>query len=312
MAAAHWQERDWHGHDAVGLDDGLLEVVIVPEPGGRIVSLRHSASGHEWLIRGQPNHAPSYGDRYVSPGMGGWDEMVPTIDACAYPVPGVAHGRPIPDHGEAWSRAWTVNTDEGSVTMATSGVALPYTLTRTVRSVRPGVLEFRYRMESRSLDPVAFLWAAHPLFARGPGTALVLPDDVTSVDLVGGSRTGTTWAISDAALLASTEADPSVPCAIKFYVPVGTPVSWASLEERDLGVSLRLDWDKDLTPYLGVWIDRRQYTSSGAIAIEPTNGYFDDLGRAWLARRCATVSEQAAVEWWLTVTLGGIRAQDGA
>ncbi|MFN8518687.1 MAG: hypothetical protein U0667_04680 [Chloroflexota bacterium] len=149
---------------------------------------------------------------------------------------------------------------------------------------------------------MAYLWAAHPLFTRSTTTDLVLPDAIGSLDIVGGLAAGTSVAVDDPIVSVASDADLGR-SAIKLYVPPDTPCSWAALEEPQVGIALRLDWDSTMIRYLGIWIDRGRYTPSGAVAIEPTNGYHDDLARAWQAGRVAHVDRSAAAEWWLAVTM---------
>ena len=59
----------------------------------------------------------AYGATFVEQDMAGWDEMFPTILACAYPGPGPHHGAALPDHGEAWSLPWEVTQTAGEALM---------------------------------------------------------------------------------------------------------------------------------------------------------------------------------------------------
>lgn len=73
--------------------------VVVPEMGAKLVSLADKRSGLEWLAgpADRPFRPVPYGADFVQQDMSGWDEMFPTIVACAYPAPGENHGsRPCP------------------------------------------------------------------------------------------------------------------------------------------------------------------------------------------------------------------------
>lgn len=78
---------------------------MVPELGGRIISLRSLKTGREWCWH-QPRPdwlwANDAGDPFSAGPQAGIDECVPSVAACQI------KGRRIPDHGEVWYRtgAW--------------------------------------------------------------------------------------------------------------------------------------------------------------------------------------------------------------
>ncbi|WP_399893516.1 hypothetical protein ACGH7X_35550 [Streptomyces sp. BBFR51] len=130
-----------------------LHVATDPAHGGRWTSLK--AGGREWLWH---RHAP--GRATVSPGdafvdAGGLEECVPTV-------------RGTPDHGAAWSRAWTTGED-GSRTVRCDRFALA----RTIRTTPTGA-EADYVLTA---DPgFRFVWAAHALLDLTEAAVLRAPD----------------------------------------------------------------------------------------------------------------------------------------
>jgi hypothetical protein len=64
---------------------------------------------------------------------------------------------------------------------------------------------------------------------------------------------------------------------------------------------LTFRWDPESLPYLGLWFDKRVRDAEARIAIEPTNGYYDDAARAAKAGTVAIVSPDAPLHWWLEV-----------
>ena len=83
-----------------------VEVVVVPELGGRIVRIGNIKTGREWLWHppGKLNlFRNNLGDDFSRSPLAGLDECLPTIEPCQW------RGRQIPDHGEVWSAAWSVN-----------------------------------------------------------------------------------------------------------------------------------------------------------------------------------------------------------
>ncbi len=107
--------------------------------------------------------------------MSGWDEMFPTISACAYPGPGRTWVT-LPDHGEVWALPWRlVEAESGRLTLAVEGQALPYRLTRTLAFTAPDTLALHYQLVNLGAMPLPYIWAAHPQFACGAGGRNHLP-----------------------------------------------------------------------------------------------------------------------------------------
>ena len=119
-----------------------LTVQIDAEHGGRWTSLR--GGGREWLWhRDEPRRAHVIpGDAFAD--AGGLEECVPTV-------------RGIPDHGDAWSRAWTVAHDAQFAHV----VRCPhFELTRSI-DARTGAVVAQYRLTAE--PGFRFVWAGHAL-----------------------------------------------------------------------------------------------------------------------------------------------------
>ena len=119
-----------------------LTVQIDAEHGGRWTSLR--GGGREWLWhRDEPRRAHVIpGDAFAD--AGGLEECVPTV-------------RGTPDHGDAWSRAWTVanNAQFDQV------VRCPhFELARSI-DARTGTVVAEYRLTAE--PGFRFVWAGHAL-----------------------------------------------------------------------------------------------------------------------------------------------------
>jgi galactose mutarotase-like enzyme len=282
----------WRGLDVVRLSADDATLVIVPSRGGKLASLEFS--GSEWLLQPAPvPPPPAAGSPFVDAGLWGWDEMLPTIDPCTIAVDGAQ--RSLPDHGEVWTEAWTVDGDA----LACSGRALPYRVERTAAVSGPSAFSLSYRLTTSSADPVPVLWAAHPQFRARPGCQAVLPEEVTSVLDVHApdGPVGRAW--SPEALWELAEGG-----SAKLYVPPEVRVGWAGLIQADRRW-LRLRWDADVVPYLGIWLDRSSLAREPVIALEPATGFYDSLARAVDAGRTAWVSADAPLTWRLDVDVGG-------
>jgi len=275
----------WHGEDAYVASGGGLSAIVVPERGGKIVSLSDE-SGYEWLV-GPPDPLPppaSPGDVFRRAEMCGWDECLPTINACALDD-ATLYG----DHGNAWSLPWRVIGDAMHVYMEELGLSL----TRSI-SATPAGLRLTYDLSAERVLPI--LWAAHPQVRAPRGSRIELPPAVREViDVMDEPARRAKWD----ATLASVDSVPEGGCR-KVYVSSSTRSGAASLVTPSSG-TLTFRWDPESLPYLGLWFDKRVRDAEARIAIEPTNGYYDDAARAAKAGTVAIVSPDAPLHWWLEV-----------
>jgi hypothetical protein len=164
------------GMRAVRLRSADLEIELIPELGGKMVSLRDLSSGRQWLWR-DPHRAfrPAiYGDDFASYDLSGFDECFPTIGGCYYPDPPFS-GIFVPDHGEVWSLPWELELTSIGARLQTRGVRFPYVFDKQINLVDGARIRISYQVTNPSSAPFKYFWSAHPLFAVEPGMHVVLP-----------------------------------------------------------------------------------------------------------------------------------------
>lgn len=313
------ESTSWHELPAWALDSDAARVVMVPVMGAKIVSLRDKRGGLEWIVGpvpGRPVKPATYAAPFTKQDMAGWDEMFPTIIACPYPGPGPLSGAPLPDHGEAWSLPWAVaKTANGELALTLRGRALPYRLTRAASFVAPDVLTLRYTLENLGDAPMPYIWAAHPQFLAGRDCQIILPPEVTEVINTipaawgwgpPGTRLG--WpeatAIGGRRVRLDEVGPPSLGKARKFFATLEVRPSWAAVVRRESGHWLRLEWNPDEVPYLGLWVDEGAVNCEAVVVPEPTTGWYDDLALACRKQQVKVVPGGGFHEWTLTVRLG--------
>jgi hypothetical protein len=87
----------------------------------------------------------------------------------------------------------------------------------------------------------------------------------------------------------------------KFYLLPDQPVRWGALVNRRLGSRLQLEWSAKQLPYLGIWVDEGMYNSAPTAALEPTNGFYDGLTRAYENGQAAQLAPGQPQTWTLTL-----------
>lgn len=163
------------GFAAQVMGNDEVELVVVPELGAKIISLKNLRTRREWLWHpaGQlklfRNHPR---DDFSASPLAGIDECLPTISPCAW------RGRDWPDHGEVWNQPWQVDEDSWQNGILTTSIKLktaPLLFKRTIE-LRGNEVKFKYQLTNLSDAGEQFIWAMHPLLRLQNGDALKLPD----------------------------------------------------------------------------------------------------------------------------------------
>ena len=67
---------------------------------------------------------------------------------------------------------------------------------------------------------------------------------------------------------------------------------------------LRLQWDAQLVPYLGLWVDEGALNPESVAALEPMTGFYDSLSLAYDRKLIAMIEPGDTHEWTLNVRVG--------
>src|SRR5260370_17555717 len=123
----------------ITLDNGVIRLALLPEIGGKIISLVRLNSGREYLISLEGTRrsflAPARGGILVDYNNVGFDDCIPTITACQYPGDGY-RGRELPDHGDVWSLPSQYHVTFEELWLSVEGRSLPFALRKWLRLER--------------------------------------------------------------------------------------------------------------------------------------------------------------------------------
>lgn len=311
-------QTTWHGLAAWSLENEYLRSVAVPVLGAKLVSLVDKRSHLEWLVGpgSRPVRKVPYGAVFTDQDLSGWDEMFPTIVACGYPASGEWFGAPLPDHGEVWSLPWAVEPASADrLRLSVEGKALPYRLTRTLVYSAPTNLQMHYELKNLGREKMPYIWAAHPQFECGEQAEILFPPEVKKVCNTipaswgwGAPETRFDWPqainLQGKPVRIDRTGLPALKQACKFFVLPETRVRWAGLVRKPAGDWLRMDWDPDKVPYLGLWVDEGALSHTTVAAPEPTTGFYDSLAVAWDKKEITVLEPGATQTWTLTVQIG--------
>jgi hypothetical protein len=278
LAGPFTTRRD--GFAAFGLRTEALELVVVPELGANICSLRSARSGREWLWR--PSGAlfkNRWGDPFERGPLTGAVECVPTIAACT------VLGRKLPDHGEAWTARWEIDESAFRDGCIRTFVRLPVSglhLSRSIRLDGP-MAHFDYRIDNPAREAMPYLWAFHPLISVESGDRLELPPSIcrvhvaTSQGYPGLAATGTWgWPAPRPGVRLDRVGDGPPGSFVKLFAGfVGLSEGWSALcrgAER-----LEFRFDPGEIPHLGLWLTHGGWHGCTHLAIEPASDMTDSL-----------------------------------
>lgn len=297
MAAANQFEGNLAGtEENVLISAGDCTLTLLPALGGKIASLR--IGQHELLQAPlQPLGPRTRTMAFSDSDAGGWDECLPSVAACTLQT--AAGPAAIPDHGDLWRIPWQLlDASQDSATLRVTCFSLPLQLTRSMilsESPTGWRLQFLYSLTSLGAYPLPWSWSAHPLLAVDPGDRIALPHEIRTLrlegsrcDCLGASGDTVRWPIAssknkreiDLSLVPAHDAGTGDKL---FAGPFQSPEhSWCSLERARLGLRLTLRFEREFTPYLGLWLCYNGWPEGSAkkqycVAPEPTTAPVDSL-----------------------------------
>lgn len=303
-----------HGNEQMRLrmKTNTLELVALPELGGKIASLRHA--GVELLqapLRPYATRTQTMG--FDQSDASGFDECLPSVAACELP-----DGTPIPDHGELWRLQCDAEQPEANELRLTATCSvLPLRMTRRL-TLNDNTLRVDYRLENIGNNDLPYLWSAHPLFAVDEGDVVQLPASVTRVRLEGSAqqRLGSkgsehSWPLAE--LPSGGKADlsragkPGDGIGDKLSAPAPRE-GWAAIDRRQHGLRVRVEFDPQRTPYLGLWLcyggwPEGQLARQQCVALEPCTAPCDSLAEAMEKGWARQLSPGQSDSWWMTISV---------
>jgi hypothetical protein len=278
--------RKEQGFEVYTLNNGEIEISIVPELGAKIISLKNLRTGREWLW-----HPPDglrlfrnrNGDDFSESPLVGIDECLPTIAPCRW------QGRELPDHGELWNAPWSIDAaalEEGILKTRVKLLISPFELERTIE-LHESEIRINYQLNNYSNAQEHFLWALHPLLRLEAGDQLELPASTRAL------LNGETWA--DAIVTAVPEKN----SAKAFAMPVSE--GFAAIKNSKTGDYLEFEWNPAENNTLGLWLTRGGWHGHHHFALEPMNAGSDSLLLATEKKHCGVIPGLGSANWQLRI-----------
>lgn len=266
-------------------------VECLPEDGGRISRLVYK--GQSLLTAAPRDFVPveGFGDYEARP-VYGYDDCFPTVDACAVP------GHPAitaPDHGELCWLPWRVEVARNTVTCSVASRALPVTFRRSLVFAPNGV-EWRFEVENLSTQPQLFLHVMHALMPPSQIVSVELPAFATLFDEgAGAGKPG------DDARRVASELVATPRGTARMFLLRGVRSGRVGLRLKS-GLSLQVDFPRDLFGTLGIWWNNMGYPAvrgreRAECAFEPIPGSSSSLERSAQDGRTLVASARSTLSW---------------
>ena len=288
------------GDSAVRLSSASLDVLVLPDAGCDIVSVRDLRTGIDVMFRtpwaGQAAEGAAWGSesRWLAAYPGGWQVLCPNAGE-ERTVAGAVQGF----HGEAALTAWQVlDRTEVSMTCRVSLFTAPLELTRTIEVAGP-VVRVTESVHNTSPDPCPVVWMHHPGFGEplvGPSARMYLPGGVVVGDAVAPGtllapdsrhRWPHAEAVDGRALDLSDLTDLGDPREV-FGCVVDAPEGWFALTNPEHQLGVAMCWDRDVFPFTWLWQEVHAtpafpwFRRVHVVGVEPSNvmpGHGVDAGR---------------------------------
>ncbi len=298
------------------LENKYLRLVMLPDLGGKVVSLQDLSTGYEWLVEARPEdlRVPVPDDAWSAYPTCGWDECFPNIASGEYPCT-PWKGLLLPDHGEVWSQPWSWESHSGQLVSKVNGRRYPYQFERAMR-LEEKKLVVDYRVMNRGMAPMQSLWSMHPLFKIEEDSLVRLPSlskfRVDSCNDSAIAHNGEILAWPELAKISGSKAGPDFikvmprdrKLAIKLYSL--TKSSWVSLHNKSNWLSLR--FNPEQVPYLGLWLNYGGWPdeegSQYHIGLEPCLASADDLSIVYNTGTGVTIQPLTQLQWQVEISCG--------
>lgn len=303
---------------AVTMDGSRFSLTVVPELGGKIISLVSKKTKREFLSRTNIAYRPrTYGDAFEDYERDGADECFPTVGPCPYPAFPWDAVR-VPDHGEVWTLPWEYQVKQGRVHMRVHGVRFPYVFERQIsfemlaRRAHP-YIRLSYRVVNESPYDMPFLYAFHPLFKGETRTKILIPEGTNVVaysstgDRLGPPQTLHDWpTVTDLTLNKSYNRNALRSSrnkeAEKLFTTRMEQGRCALLYPNGEFIGFLFPARK--LPYLGLWVNEGGWNNLHHVGLEPSTSQVDRLDIAEGVKRCGVVPGKGEFEWDISIIMG--------
>ena len=283
--------------NSIILESDHIKLSILPDVGFKIASIIYKPKQKEFLF--QPTLGkydfPSYGDDFEKYDTSGMDEMLPTIDKCIYPE-GKFKGNELQDHGDLWSVPWDVSLVENKVVGSVNLKSLPLKFQKTISLESNNTIRMDYEVTNLSEENIYYLWALHGLNVFNDYTQFIFSDEMKDVLNVANEDD---LSQIDLQYLKNYGDERSH----KYYFTNEIKKGTVGLDYTDEKIKYIINYDPIINPYLGVWITKGGFKGEYNCALEPSNGFYDNLNNAYDKGKLPFLKSLEEKQWTIFIEI---------
>ena len=283
--------------NSITLESETLKLSILPDIGFKIASIFYKPKNKEFLF--QPTlgryEIPVYGDAFEKYDTSGMDEMLPTIDLCKYPV-GEFKSVELPDHGDLWSVPWEVSIVRDKIIGNISLKSLPLKFEKALSFENMNTIKMDYKIKNCSNESIYYLWALHGLNVFNDNTQFIFSEEMKDVLNVANDQD---LSLIDLPRLNNYEDKKEH----KYYFTNEIKNGSVGLDYKDEKIKYMIYFDPNINPYLGIWITKGGFKGEYNCALEPSNGFYDNLSDAYYNNKVPFLGPLEEREWTVYIEI---------
>lgn len=270
----------WMNLEGIQLENEYISVVILPSLGGKIASIFYKRKGVELTAQNGKDYykTPEWGDDFSKYDVSGLDDAFPNIVEAVIERNGQTYF--YPDHGEIWSSSFSYEKKDNGVLLEYQSEKFGYTYEKKVCLINNSIL-LEYNIRNESSQPFPCIWTFHGLMRYEENMEFIYSDDVKRFENVFDSEelgaTGRRYERKNTKYDFERVPSKKTNTMIKFYVDGRLNRGFCGFRYPTFGVECRYHYDAEKFPYLGVWITAGGFRGDYNCAMEPANGYYDDI-----------------------------------
>ena len=296
-----------NGIPLIRLESEHLRVDVAPGVGGRVVSVVHKASGHEflWRNRGLELKRLAPGSEYDPNFFGGIDELLPND------MPEAIDSISCPDHGELWTTAldWKWEGERLKMHGTLPLFGLSYEREMSLRAEGPW-LDCTYRITNQTRQTRHFLWKLHAALNVAPGDIVDCPARKGQVVDLAWSRYHTLapfeWPLLEGQ---KTNIVPPADGTVDFFYLYELAEGRMAWQRPSAGLTFAYHFDLKFFPYSWFFASYGGFNGHYTIILEPCTTMPLSVNEAANKNPCASLAPGKTLQTHVSIYAGPIRAQ---
>lgn len=270
----------WKNLEGITIRNEYIQIVVLPRLGGKIASVIYRENGFELVAKCKTDsyNLPQIDSDFSKYDASGLDDAFPSINK----VDIVFGNKEVhyPDHGEIWSSSFEYRIEGEVLYLYYESERFGYSYEKTF-SIGINKINISYKIKNLKKEPFPCLWAFHGLVRYEDDMELFYCEDVESFENVLESNelgsVGKHFSFHNGKYDFSKVPNKESKTMVKYYLDKKVKNGLCGYRYPSQGMECVLKYDADKLPYLGVWITAGGFRGDYNCALEPTNGYYDDI-----------------------------------